>query len=156
MIKGCPLRTTEQAMTVMKDNFADYGKEDRLPAGRKGTAKTGDNSWKGIYGHATANFISQYYECPDPYSATEKEEMAIANTAACFDLLDRLISLRAIVNTDLFMKVETPESTWGEYQSFSEKVETENAETLDIFEPAMHNLFDAASIVIDAILGGTL
>ena len=44
MIKDCPLRTTEQAMTEMKDNFADYGKEDRLPAVRKGTAMTGDNS----------------------------------------------------------------------------------------------------------------
>jgi hypothetical protein len=27
---------------------------------------------------------------------------------------------------------------------------------MDIFEPAMHNLFDAGSIVIDSILDGTI
>ena len=59
----------------------------------------------------TANFIAEYYECPDPYSVTEMEEIAIANTAECFDMLDRVISLRVIVNTDLFLDGETPEST---------------------------------------------
>ena len=29
-------------------------------------------------------------------------------------------------------------------------------ETLDIFEPAMHNLFDSGSIVIDIIRNGTI
>ena len=53
---------------------------------------------------------------------------------------------------DVFMKDETPESTWGEYGSFSEKIETNNKETMDIFEPAMHNLFDTSSIVIDSLL----
>ena len=65
-----------------------------------------------------------------------------------------MISLRVIVNMDLFMKGETPESTWGEYKIFNEKVENTNTETLDIFEPAMHNLFDASAIVIDSILAG--
>jgi hypothetical protein len=87
---------------------------------------------------------------------TEMEEVAIANTAECFDMLDRLISLRVIVNMDVFMKGETPESTWGEHSSFNEKVENENTETLDIFEPAMHNLFDTGRIVIDAALEGNL
>ena len=76
--------------------------------------------------------------------------------ADCIDMMDRLISLRVIVNMDLFMDGETPESTWGEYSSFSEKVENDNTETLDVFEPAMHNLYDTGSIVIDAILEGTL
>lgn len=156
MIKDCPLRTTEQAQTVMRENFEAYEEEDILPAVRKGTALTGDNYWKGIYGHATADFISEYYGCPDPYMVTEMEEIAIANTAECFDLLDRLISLRVIVNMDVFLNGETPESTWGEYKSFNEKVENDNTETLDIFEPAMHNLFDASSIVIDAALNGEL
>ena len=53
------------------------------------------------------------------------EDIAVANTAACFDMLDRVVALRAIVN-------------------------------MDIFEPAMHNLLDAGSIIIDGILDGSL
>ena len=91
----------------------------------KGTALSGDNFWKGIYGHVTASYIANYYACPDPYAVTEMEDIAVANTAACFDMLDRVVALRAIVN-------------------------------MDIFEPAMHNLFDAGSIIIDGILDGSL
>lgn len=156
MISDCPLRTTEEARTVMKENFGTRDEEDFLPAVRKGTTLSGDNFWKGIYGHLTASFIADYYGCPDPYATTEMEEIAIANTAECFNLLDRLISLRVVVNMDVFLNDETPESTWGEYRSFNEKVENENTETLDIFEPAIHNLFDTASILIDAILDGEL
>ena len=91
----------------------------------KGTALSGDNFWKGIYGHVTASYIANYYACPDPYAVTEMEDIAVANTAACFDMLDRVVALRAIVN-------------------------------MDIFEPAMHNLLDAGSIIIDGILDGSL
>ena len=91
----------------------------------KGTALSGDNFWKGIYGHVTASYIANYYACPDPYAVTEMEDIAVANTAACFDMLDRVVALRAIVNTD-------------------------------IFEPAMHILLDAGSIIIDGILDGSL
>lgn len=84
------------------------------------------------------------------------EDVAIANTAASYDMLDRLIALRIIVNMDLFLKGETPENTWGEDDGYNYKVKEENPETLDIFEPAMHNLFDAGSIVIDSILEGTI
>ena len=70
-------------------------------------------------------------------------------------MLDRVISLRTIVNLDVFLDGATPESTWGEYDSFNDKVENNNDETLDIFEPAMHNLFDTGSIIIDGILEGT-
>ena len=156
MIRDCPLRTTEEAKTVIARNFEARDEEDILPAVRKGTVLSGDNYWKGIYGHVTANFIADYYGCPDPYLVTEMEEIAVANTAECFGMLDRVVSLRVIVNMDLFLDDETPESTWGEYTSFNEKVENENTETLDIFEPAMHNLLDTAGIVIDAILNGTL
>ena len=154
MIKDVPLRTTDKAKEALRINYPDMDESDFIPSVKKGTALTGDNYWKGIYGHETAEFIAEYYECPDPYAVAEMEEIAVVNTAECVDLLDRVISLRVIVNTDLFMDGETPESTWGEYNSFSEKVENENSETLDIFEPAMHNLFDAASIVIDTILEG--
>ena len=154
MIRDCPLRTTEQAKSFLAKHYPDYWEGEQLPSVRKGTAVTGDNYWKGLYGHETADFIAEYYGCPDPYTVTEMEEIAIANTADCFGLLDRMISLRVVVNTDLFMPGETPENTWGEVASFSEKVQTTNNETLDIFEPAMYNLFDTAAIVIDAILAG--
>lgn len=156
LIKDCPLRTTEETTTAMAENFSARDEEEILPSVRKGTALTGDNYWKGIYGHVTANFIADYYGCSYPYLVTEMEEVAIANAADCFDMRHRIISLRVIVNMDLFMDDETPESTWGEYTSFNEKVENENTETLDIFEPAMHNLFDVSSIVIDAVLAGDL
>ena len=156
MVKDCPLRTTEMAKSVIKDNFKARYESDILPAVRKGTALTGDNFWKGIYGHVTASYITKYYACPDPYAVTEMEDIAIANTAACYDMFDRLIALRVIVNMDIFLNGETPESIWGEYDSYNDKVKEENSETLDIFEPAMHNLFDAGSIVIDSILEGTI
>ncbi len=156
MIKDVPLQTTEKAIRIIWDNFPARTESELLPVVRKGTALSGDNYWKGIYGHATANHIAEYYDCPDPYMASEMEEIAIANTAACYDMLDRVISLQIIVNMDLFMNGETPESTWGEYESYDEKVKEDNGETLDIFEPAMHNLSDTASIVIDALLAGEL
>lgn len=156
MIRDCPLRTTDEAKKVMRANLKARREEEILPSVKKGTAITGDNFWKGIYGHLTADFITRYYGCPDPYMATEMEEIAIANTAECFGLLDRIISIRVIVNMDIFLNGETPESTWGEYKSFNKKVHAENTETLDIFEPAMHNLFDTASIAIDAVLRGEL
>ena len=155
LIKDCPLRTTEQAKQVMRENFAIWGISDSLPSVKIGTALTGDNYWKGLYGHYTADFIAGYYGCAYPYMVTEMEETAIANAADCFDMRFRIISIRVIVNMDLFLEGETPESTWGEYTSFNDKVENENSETLDIFEPAMHNLFDTGSIVIDAILDGS-
>ncbi len=154
MIKDCPLKTTEESKRIIKENFQARDEEDLIPAIRKGTALTGDNYWKGTYGHVTANFIADYYECADPYMVTEMEEITIFNTADVFGMLDRVISLRTIVNLDVFLDGATPESTWGEYDSFGDKVENNNDETLDIFEPAMHNLFDTGSIVIDGILEG--
>ena len=44
----------------------------------------------------------------------------------------------------------------GDQRSFSERVENDNSETLDIFEPAMHNLFNTASVAIEAILAGNM
>ena len=48
MVKDCPLRTTEMAKSVIKDNFKARYESDILPAVRKGTALTGDNFWKGL------------------------------------------------------------------------------------------------------------
>ena len=66
-------------------------------------------------------------------------------------MLDRLISFRVVVNMDMFLDNQTPEKLWSGNKD--EDLFTSNSvESLDIFEPAMHNLFDVASIVIDAIL----
>ena len=156
LIKDCSLQTTEKSMQVMAANFPERDESGLAPAVKKGTALSGDNFWKGDYGHETAKYITGYYECADPYMITEMEEVTIANTADCFGMLDRVISLRTVVNVDVFLDGETPESTWGYYNSFNQKVDEENGETLDIFEPAMHDLFDCGSIVIDAILDGSL
>ena len=156
MIKDCPMQTTEKAKAVIRENFGARYESEILPSVKKGTALSGDNFWKGIYGHVTASYIANYYACPDPYAVTEMEDIAIANTAACFDMLDRVVALRAIVNMDIFLNGETPESIWGEYDNYNNEVKEENPETLDIFEPAMHNLFDAGSIIIDGILDGSL
>ncbi len=155
LIKDIPLRTTEESETAMKENFGHSGDDD-FPSVKLGTALSGDNFWKGEYGHETAKFIADYYDCSYPYMVTEMEEIAIANTAECFDMRSKMISLRVIVNMDVFMNGQTPESTWGDHTAFNQKVENENTETLDIFEPAMHNLFDAGSVVVDAILNGEL
>lgn len=152
MIKDCPLRTTELTRRVLQKNYPSWDGAYRDPAVLKGTAVSGDNYWKGAYGHVTALHIAKYYGCPDPFSVTEMEEIAVANAASCYDLLDRVISLRVVVNSDLFMDVDMPETLWMEDTNINQKFARNNTETLDIFEPAMHNLFDAASIVIDAIL----
>ena len=156
MITDCPVQTTEEAKAVIKENFGARDESEILPTVKKGTALTGDNFWKGIYGHVTASYIADYYGCPDPYAVTEMEDIAIANAADCFDMFERVVAIRVIANMDIFLGDETPESTWGEYDSYSNKVKEKNGETLDIFEPAMHNLFDTGSIVIDSILEGGL
>ena len=156
MIKDCPLQTTELTKQILSDSYAEPEKTEREPIVMKGTALSGDNYWKGRYDHENAKYITEYYEVPDPYAVTEMEEIAIAHAAECFDMLDRVISLRVIVNIDLFLGKETPESLWTDNDTYSERVSEENNETLDIFEPAMHNLFDVSGIVIDALLEGKL
>ena len=53
-------------------------------------------------------------------------------------------------------EVEIPHMPLTAHFYLNEKIENENTETLDIFEPAMHNLFDTSRIVIDAALNGEL
>ncbi len=156
MIKDCTLSTTETTKSVLAKNFPDEEWASRDPVVTKGTAITADSYWKGREDHENAGFIAEYYECPDQYAVTEMEEISIMNAAECFGLKDRVISLRVIVNMDTFLKGESPEQLWLGDSSFSGDAEEGTGETVDIFEPAMHNLFDVSSIVIDAILGETL
>ena len=153
MIRDCPLRTTETTRSVLAQNFPDEAWASRDPLVLKGTAITGDSYWKGRQDHGNACFIAEYYECPDPYAVTEMEETGILNAAECFGLQDRVISLRVIVNMDTFLEGESPEQLWLDDLDFGNEAEEGSGETVDIFEPAMHNLFDVSSIVIDAVLG---
>ena len=156
MTKDTPLRTTEAALSAMERNFGDRPEGELKPSVKKGTALSGDNYWKGDYGHETAKYIVEHYGCPDPYAVSEMEEVALANVASDFGMLERVVSLRVVVNMDVFMDGETPESVWGAHDNVNEKYADENTETLDVFEPAMHNLYDVASTAIDAILTGEL
>lgn len=154
MTKDCKLRSTEEADQVMAENFPGEEWALRKPAVIKGSSISGDSFWKGKYGHDNAVFITEYYNCPDPYAVTEMEEISIANAAECYGLLEHIVSFRVIVNMDVFLKGETPEGLWRETKAYNDKVTEDNSETLDIFEPAMHNLFDTASIVVDAAIDG--
>ncbi len=156
LIKDCPMRTTEKAKQVLAGNYPGEKWADREPCVLKGTAVTSDSYWKGVEDHANAVAAADYYACPDKYSVTEMEEIAVMNAAACFGLQDRVISLRVVVNMDTFLKGESAELLWLEDPDYDSKVSEENSETIDIFEPGMENLFDAGQIVIDAVLEGEL
>lgn len=81
--------------------------------------------------------------------------MSVGMAVKRFGLLDRLIILRVAVNMDNFPSGVTPEMLWG--PKSDDHISSENSmESVDIFETAMHNCFDAGKIVIDAILEGEL
>ena len=95
--------------------------------------------------------VTKTYECKDPYSATEMEDVAFGRAVKNFGLLDRLIILRAAVNMDVFPKGITPEMLWGE-DSTDYLASEDSMESIDIFKPAMRNCFAVGRVLIDAIL----
>lgn len=156
LVKDCPLRTTETARRALANSYPGEEWAVRDPHVAKGAAVSGDSYWKGKTEHDNAVAIARSYKCPDDYAVTEMEEIAIMNAAECFGLRNRVVSLRVVVNMDTFLKGESPESLWLDDSDFSNSAAEEKGETLDIFEPGMHNLFDAGQIVIDAVLAGKL
>ena len=48
----------------------------------------------------------------------------------------------------------TPEILWGQNTEYGSMVSSKNFETLDIFVPAMKNMFAAGKPIIDALLNG--
>ena len=125
----------------------------RDPQVLRGTTVTGDNYWKGQYGHLNALRMAEVYQCPDPYAITEMEEVAVARTVERMGMLDRLIIIRDSVNMDVFMLSTTPESLWGDAKATTLASE-ENVEAADIFMTAMENNFHVGRIIIDTILAG--
>lgn len=152
LTKDVPLQTTQQSQEVLKANFPDEPWRLRAPMVLKGTALSGDSYWKGVYGHKNALEIVDTFSCPDPYAVTEMEELTMANVAACYGMLDRLVSFRVVVDLDVFLGADSPESLWLGAAGYNESVEELSGEDIDIFETGMHNLFDAASPAIDALL----
>ena len=155
-IRDCPLRTTGEAKRILEENYPGEAWAIREPRVLRGTAVTSDDYWKGEQGHRDAEYIVKTYDCADPYAVTEMEEIAVANTADAFGMLDRVVSIRAVVNLDVFFEGVTPEGLWSDAADYGGEVQADNSETLNIFEPAMHNLFDVGRIVIDHALAGDM
>ena len=153
LVKDVPVETTEVTRKYMQAAFdgADWAVRD--PMVLRGTTVTGDNYWKGQYGHLNALRMAEVYQCPDPYAITEMEEVAVARAVERMGMLDRLIIIRDSVNMDMFMLGATPESLWGDDEATT-LVGEESIEAADIFVTAMKNNFNVGRIIIDRILAG--
>ncbi len=153
LVKDTPVETTERTRNFMRAAFdgADWALRD--PQVLKGTSVSGDNYWKGKYGHENALRITDAYQCPDPYAVTEMEDVAIARAVRRMGLLDHLIILRDSVNLDVFNPGVTPEILWG---GANMDLSDENSiESADIFATAMKNNFEVGRTIIDRILDGS-
>ncbi len=153
LVKDTPVATTEVTRNFMRAAFdgADWAVRD--PQVLRGTAVTGDNYWKGEYGHLNAQRMTEVYHCPDPYAITEMEDVAVARAVERMGMLDRLIVIRDSVNMDVYMLGASPESLWGDAEATTLASE-ENVEAADIFMTAMKNNFDVGRIIVDQILAG--
>ena len=108
-----------------------------------------------MYDHENALLMTETYQCPDPFALTEMEDAALAVVADRMGMLDRFIIIRDSVNTDVFMNGASPESLWD--PNFEDSLASEDSvESADIFATAMENNFKVGSVVVDAILNGTL
>lgn len=155
LVKDIPLETTEKTRAYTAAALPDADWASRDPQVLRGTTVTGDNYWKGAYDHANAVKIVQTYGCPDPYRATEMEDVALAVVADRMGLLDRLLIVRVSADLDIFMNGATPEALWGEGGSLDLASE-ESVESADIFETAMENVFRVGSVLVDAMCAGAL
>ncbi len=154
MIKDIEPQTTDISKKVLKANFPDEEWATREPQVIRGTALSGDSFWKGETGHNNAVKIIENYKMPDPYAVTEMEELTVANTAECFGMLDRVVSLRSVVDLDVFLGEDSPEKLWNASAGYNNNLGSESSAALDIFEPAMESLFDVSSVIIDGVLSG--
>lgn len=154
LTRDIKLETTEKTRAYMAEAFPGESRAIRDPQVLRGTSVTGDNYWKGKYGHLAALKIVETYDCPDPYATTEMEDLALAVVADRMGMLDRLLIVRDSVDLDVFMNGSTPESLWdpGSEDSIAS---SESSESADIFETAMKNNFAVGSVLIDAICDGT-
>ena len=155
LVKDLRPRTTEKTHAAMRRTFREAPWALREPRVLRGTAVTGDNYWKGLYGHRNAVAIAETYGCPDPYAVSEMEDHALARVLFRFGLLHRFINIRGSVNMDVFMDGLTPEALWAPEHSKS-ITSAESGEAADLFPVAMENIFTVGRTVVDAVLSGIL
>lgn len=153
LLKDLQPETTDKTASFLQKQFPGEAWADRLPKVMRGTSLTSDRYWKGIYGHQDALLITETYNCSDPFAITEMEDIAVARAVESFGMLDRLIILRVAVNMDVFPTGMTPEMLWG---SDDHVASEDSLESVDIFETAMRNCFEAGKVLIDAIIEGKL
>ena len=154
-VKDVPLETTELTSGYLEQTYPGEEWANREPRVLRGSSVTGDNFWKGKYGHNNALLITQKYGCTDPYAITDMEDIAVCQAADSFGMLDRLIILRDSVNMDVFAPGVTPEKLWGS-KSDDELASDDSDESFDIFATAMENNYKVGRIIIEAILNDEL
>ena len=155
LVKDVRVETTEVTRNFMTASFDNADWAGRDPMVLRGTTVTSDNYWKGTYHHGNAMKMVESYGCPDPFAMSEMEEIGVGTVLNRLGMLDRFIVIRDCVNMDVFMAGQTPESLWD--PDFHESLASENnVEAADIFETAQKNNFAVGSVVIQAILDGTL
>lgn len=148
-----PLDTSDDIRNIMDEYKKAYGIEVRPPKVITGTSVTSDNYWKGLHEHNNAVAVAEKYQCPDPYTVTEMEDVAIADTVRRFGMSDRLIVLRFVTNLDLFMPGLSPESVWDPNRKSNSRAEVKTS--TDFFVPLTNHL-KVTKAIIDAILDGSL
>lgn len=155
LVKDVKVETTEKTRAYMAAAFDNADWAVRDPQVLRGTTVSGDNYWKGYYDHANAVLMTETYGCPDPYALTEMEDSALGVVLDRLGMLDRYIIIRDSVNMDVFMNGATAESLWD--PNFDVSLASEDSvESADIFATAMENNFRVGSVVVEAILNGTL
>ena len=149
--KDLNLSTTDVTTDYMRRAFEDEDWALRNPKTMKGTVVTSDTYWKGLYNHNEAIYICDSYGCKDAYAATEMEDIAVANVADKYNMLNRLVIIRVIVDEDTFMNGATPEKLWDP-DFVATIASNDSEESLGIFETAMENNFRVGKEIIDKIL----
>ena len=140
-------QTTEKTRAYMKEGFDNKKWARRKPQVLKGTSVSGESCKKGESVHANALLMAEAYGCKDPYAVLAPEDAAIGQVLSRMDLLDRLIILRAGIDTDLYAVGETPES-------LADADAGDLPGAADIYETAMQNSFEIGRVLIDSFLNG--
>ena len=156
LVKDVELETTEKTRAFMAYTFDNADWAVRDPMVLRGTTVTADNYWKGEYDQQNARAMCEVYGAPDPFALSEMEDVALAVVLDRFGLLDRYIIIRDSVNMVVFMNGVTPEGLWDPSRSSDSLSDEDSIEAADIFATAMENNFKVGSVVVDAILDGTL
>ena len=156
LVKDVEIETTEKTRAFMAYTFDDADWAVRDPKVLRGTTVTGDNYWKGAYDQQNAISMCEVYGAPDPFALSEMEDVALAVVLERFGLLDRYIIIRDSVNMVVFMNGVTPEGLWDPARVTDSLSDEDSIEAADIFATAMENNFKVGSVVVDAILDGTL